>query len=296
MNYSQLQLFAFIAETGSFTKAGHELNMTQPAVSRAMSTLETELGVKLMIRDRKNGILLTDIGQRLLVHIRDILKGYDKVYQEITAEKGFEVGTIRIGAFPAVSAHFLPRILRTLRERYPGLDYDLREGSIDDIREWLASRIIDVGWIIPPNDDLEIIPFLEDKLFLLLREDHPLQQRAAIHITDLDNEPMIICKGGYDNPIHEIFDRFQVNLRPEFVVNNVNTALNMIQEGLGMGIMSRISLSLSVLPPNVRIRMLEPQPTRQINLAVPSLEDASIAVKLFIRTAKEICALMEGDG
>ncbi len=64
MTHSQLQLFVKIAETGSFTKAGQELNMTQPAVSRAISTLESELDVTLIIRDRKNGIILTDLGER----------------------------------------------------------------------------------------------------------------------------------------------------------------------------------------------------------------------------------------
>jgi DNA-binding transcriptional LysR family regulator len=59
MNNSQLQLFVKIAETGSFTRAGQELNMTQPAVSRAISSLENELDVTLIIRDRRNGIVLT---------------------------------------------------------------------------------------------------------------------------------------------------------------------------------------------------------------------------------------------
>ncbi len=79
MTHSQLILFVKIAETGSFTKAGQELNMTQPAVSRAISTLESELEVTLIIRDRKKGIILTDVGERLLAIFRDILNGFNKV-------------------------------------------------------------------------------------------------------------------------------------------------------------------------------------------------------------------------
>lgn len=88
--------------------------MTQPAVSRAISALESELGVTLMIRDRKSGVILTDIGLRLLAIFRDILHGYNKVEQEVTAEKGFEVGTVRVGAFPIVTEHFLPKILQVI--------------------------------------------------------------------------------------------------------------------------------------------------------------------------------------
>lgn len=72
MNISQLNLFVKIVETGSFTKAGELLHMSQPAVSRAISTLESELGVILLIRERRNGVIhLTDIGTRLLVMFRD---------------------------------------------------------------------------------------------------------------------------------------------------------------------------------------------------------------------------------
>ncbi|MGV2643884.1 LysR family transcriptional regulator, partial [Clostridium perfringens] len=90
MNNSQLQLVVKIAETGSFTRAGQELNMTQPAVSRAISSLENELDVTLIIRDRRNGIALTDVGQRILVIFRRILQQYDRIQQGVAAEKGLE--------------------------------------------------------------------------------------------------------------------------------------------------------------------------------------------------------------
>lgn len=293
MTHSQLMLFVKIAETGNFTKAGEQLNMTQPAVSRAISTLESELGVILMIRDKKKGIILTDIGKRLTVIFREIMHGYNKVEQEVTAEKGFEVGTVRIGTFPIVSAHFLPKILKVIGEKHPGLTFELYEGTIDEIKEWLSSRIIDVGWIIPPNGELEGIPFFKDELCLLLRDDHPLQSRPTIHITNLDNEPMIVCKGGFVTPIYELFQQFGIALCVKYDGHNITTALSMIQEGLGVAIVSTTSLSLSVLPPNVRVRTIEPQPFREIHLAVPSLKEAPHGVKLFLKTAKEL--YLSGD-
>lgn len=64
MTITQLRVFVKVAETGSFTKAGQLLNMTQPAVSHAISAIEAELDVKLIIRDRRNGLMLTDTGKR----------------------------------------------------------------------------------------------------------------------------------------------------------------------------------------------------------------------------------------
>ncbi|RJX37465.1 LysR family transcriptional regulator [Paenibacillus pinisoli] len=288
MTHSQLMLFVKIVETGSFTKAGEQLNMTQPAVSRAISTLEAELGVTLLIRERKSGVILTDIGKRLLAIFREILNGYNKVEQEVTAEKGFEVGTIRVGVFPIVSAHFLPKILRRIADKHPGLTFELYEGNIDEIKNWLYSRIIDVGWIIPPGNELDTIPFFRDELCLIHRDDHPLQSKQTIHITDLDNEPMIVCKGGFVTPISELFKQYGATLHAKYNGHNINTALGMIQEGLGVSIVSKTSLSLSTLPPNVRIRTIDPEPFRDIHLAVPSIKEASHGVKLFLQTAREL--------
>lgn len=154
MNNNQIRLFVKIAESGSFTKAGLALNMTQPAVSRAISALESELAVKLLLRDRRSGLMLTDIGKRVLIIFREILNGFDKVEQEISAEKGLEKGLIRIGAFPVASAYFVPKIIRSITEKYPEIEIVLYEGSVAEVKEWLETRFIDVGFIIPRKKSL----------------------------------------------------------------------------------------------------------------------------------------------
>ncbi len=106
MTITQYMVFAKAMETGSFTKAAQALNMTQPAVSHAISGLESDLGVSLIVRDRRKGIVLTDVGQRVLVQIREILQRIENIEQIAAAEKGLEVGTIRIGTFPSATAHF----------------------------------------------------------------------------------------------------------------------------------------------------------------------------------------------
>ncbi|MFB5269187.1 LysR family transcriptional regulator substrate-binding protein [Paenibacillus enshidis] len=164
----------------------------------------------------------------------------------------------------------------------------INEMNVNEIKDWLTSRVIDVGWIIPPNEQYDVIPFYKDEMCLLIRDDHPLQLRSQIGITDLHNEPLILCKGEFDPPVYELFQRYDTSLNAAFDLHNVNAALRMVQEGLGTAIVSRISLSLSILPPNVRIRPLEPKPVRDIQLAVPLLANAPKAVKLFIQVAQEL--------
>ncbi|AIK39763.1 LysR family transcriptional regulator [Bacillus pseudomycoides] len=280
MTITQLQVFIKVVELGSFTKAARVLNMTQPAVSHAISSVESELGVTLIIRDKRKGLILTDVGNRILVHFREILNGVEKVEQEVAMEKGHEVGTIRIGSFPSASAYFLPRMINIFREKYPNLELVLHEGTLKEVEEWLLSRVIDVGIVILPNKEMEIVPLTRGKMVVVLHNDHPLCEKEAITINDLEGEPIILFKGGYEPPIIDMFKQAGVPLRVEYAVSTVTTSLNMIQEGLGLAILAE--LSLTNLPPNVKTKELAPQVWREIALAVPSLRESSLAVQLFI--------------
>ncbi|ARZ62080.1 MULTISPECIES: LysR family transcriptional regulator [Bacillus cereus group] len=288
MTITQLQVLIKTVELGSFTKAARVLNMTQPAVSHAISSIESELGVTILIRDKRKGLLVTDVGNRILVHIREILNGIEKIEQEVAMEKGHEVGTIRIGSFPSASAHFLPKMINHFKEKYPNLEVVLYEGTIKEVEDWLVSRVVDIGIVILPNKEMEIVPLTKGKMVVILREDHPLCKKDAITIRDLENEPIILCKGGYEPPIIGMFKQVNVPLRAEYVISTVTTALNMIQEGLGIAILAE--LSLTNLPKNVQTRELEPQVWREIALAVPSLKDSSIAVQLFIEEFQALFA------
>lgn len=288
MNNTQIRLFVSIAESGSFTKAGLDMNMTQPAVSRAISALEAELAVKLLLRDRRSGLMLTDIGKRILVIFREILIGYDKVEQEISAEKGLEKGLIRIGAFPVASAHLVPKIIRSIASSYPEIEIRLYEGTVAEVKEWLEARIIDVGLIIPPDGDFDFVPLFREKLYAVLQDDHPLRHKAVICVKDLEDEPMLICRSGYEPPVVDLFQRGGSKLNVKYEVSSYLTALNMVKEGLAVGVMSQ--LSLLSLPPGVIIRELAPDAYRDIHLAVNSLAEASIAVRLFIDTALRLTA------
>lgn len=291
MNNSQLQLFVKVAETGSFTRAGQEMNMTQPAVSRSISSLENDLGVTLIIRDRRNGIMLTDIGQRILVIFRQILQQYDKVHQVVAAEKGLEIGTIRIGSFPMSSAHLLPRIIRSIRDRYPNIEFELHEGNIMEIQEWLHSRAIDVALIIATDKEAadmnyETMPLYNEEMLAVFREDEIFANEEMLHVRKLSGQSMIICNGGYEVPIVDLFERAEAELNIGFIVHNINTCLNLIEQGLGTAILPAISLSW--LPSGVKALPTEPKAYRCIEIAVPSLMEASPASRLFIETAQQL--------
>lgn len=291
MTITQLLVFSKIAEFRSFTKAGQALNMTQPAVSHAISSLEAELGVTLIIRDRKKGILLTEIGKRVLTHVREMLKIREKIEQEVAAEKGLNVGLIRVGAFATASTYFLPQIIGMIQREYPNIEFDLYEGTDEQVKKWLEERIIDVGFVVPPIENMDGYPLYQSKMLVALREDHPLACRSVVQIQDLKNEPIILCKSS-EFPIADLFVQEQTKVKAKLTVQNANTMLNMVQQGIGMAIMTEISY-LS-LPAGVVTRELTPPIWKKIDLAVPSRKGVSHAVQLFIRIAEQMFAQADG--
>lgn len=284
---TQFEIFAKTIDEGSFTKAGHALHMSQPAVSHAIATLESELGVTLLLRDRRKGLILTDIGQRVLVQTRNIIDSLEKIDQEISAEKGLEKGSVHLASFPTVTAHFLPKIISTFQQQRPNLSLSFQEGTQKEIKEWLTSRAIDIGFVVLPCEEMDTFPLIKDHYVVMLPDGHPLLKKTFVSLSDLENEPFIKSTGGYETPIVDLIKKQGFTIREEYMISNLNTSLSMIQEGLGLIVLPELSMKNLFFSKN-NIRPLETTYCRHIALAVPSLKESSRAVQLFIQITKEL--------
>ncbi|CAM4524937.1 DNA-binding transcriptional LysR family regulator [Paenibacillus endophyticus] len=286
MNKSLLQMIVAISETRSFTAAGEKMNMTQPAVSRAVTSLERELGVTLLIRDRRHGVALTPFGERIVRIFREILQGYDKIDQEIASEKGLETGYVRIGAFPVAASYFVPKLISHIKSLYPRIEFSIVEGTIIDVQDWLDNRQIDVGLLIPSDNATDSFPLYREGIYAVMRDDHPLNGKSLIRPEDLREEPMIICKAGYEPPVLKWFDSAGMAPRIEYILNNYRTALQMVLAGEGLAVMSE--LSLLDCPQGLTLKRLSPEAYRDIHIASAPVENCTIAVKMFIETAQKL--------
>ena len=205
MTFTQLEIFSKVVEMGSFTKAAEVLNMTQSAVSHAISGLEAELGVTLLIRDRKQGIVISDFGRRVLEPIRGILNRIAYIEQEAAAEKGLESGTIRVGSFPSAAARLLPKIMSAFEKLHPNINIVIFEGTDQEIIEWLQTRVIDVGFVAQTALGDEMIPLTTDKMVAVLPKGHVLGVSQTLSISALANNPFIMSAGGCEPIILELF-------------------------------------------------------------------------------------------
>ncbi|MFD2970344.1 LysR family transcriptional regulator [Peribacillus deserti] len=284
LNIFQYEVFLMVVESGSFTKTGEKLGLSQSGVSHNVSTLETELGIVLLRRNR-NGISLTDAGERVIPHIRQIIHHAKLLEQEAALIQGIEVGSIKIGTFSSFSSRILPGLIRTFINKYPGIQIELYEGGYDDIKDWIASGTIGIGFLTLPTREFDTIHLLKDKLFVLVHENHRLNTMKLVHVKSIHNESFIMPKAGCDVLIKRILRENNVHPNVIFEIKDNSTIISMVQEGLGITILPEMILPKNI--PNTKVIPLETDLYREIGIAIKSIKQASPSSKKFVEISKE---------
>lgn len=291
VNLSQCTAFVAIADTGSFTEAAKALAISQSAVSHAISSLEKALGVALMKRSR-SGVEFTDVGQRILGHARAVVLGAERMRQEAEAQLGNRSGTIRIGTSQSFAARLLPRLLTDFRGAWPDTEIVLREGTDQQIAEWLDASAIDVGVVNLPKENLTTVPLLQDEMFVVLPPGHPLAGQAAVRVEELADEVFILPVGGVEPVLRRVFAAVGRRPRTGFQVHEVNGLLSMVAEGHGITVVPALALP-SVLPhPGLRTVPFAPALTRSIGIGTRSGAHRSPAARDLVAMARALV----GDG
>ncbi|SFA90547.1 MULTISPECIES: LysR family transcriptional regulator [unclassified Bacillus (in: firmicutes)] len=283
MTLLQYKVFETIVDTGSFTKAGDKLGMTQSAISHAIKGLEVELSLNLLNRGR-SGISLTSEGERIIHYVREILNLSELLNQEAGNLNGLKVGSIRIGTFPSVSAHLLPAIIEKFQTNYPAIQVEFHEGGYNELMQMLSSGVIDVSFSTSETSgNLDFIPLLDDHLKIILPENHPLKNYKVLSIHNIADEPFIMPKAGCDELIKELFKKNKLQPKVYWEIGDNQTIINMVKRNLGISIVPELILSIEK---ELNIISLEENTFRTIGLSVPSLERKSPAVEAFINLAK----------
>lgn len=172
MTIIQIEVFLKVVETKSFTKAGDILGLTQSAVSHAIANLEAALGFQLIVRNRL-GAKVTPNGEMIVPYIRNILQQIQLMKLEAEAITGLQKGKISIGTFESVTIKWLPHILRRFNQQFSHIEVELREGSYEEIVQWLQTGTVDVGFILEQDKRIvDFYPLKDDRLKLLLPSTH----------------------------------------------------------------------------------------------------------------------------
>jgi len=168
MNLKQLEYFVSVAELGSFSKAALVLNIAQPALSRQVRLLETDLHVNLLTRTGR-GVVLTEAGKRLFDHSVGILQLVARATEDIDATRDEPSGRIVIGLPPSIGRRLTLPLVEAFRRNLPKARLAIVEGLSTHLTEWIATGRVDLGLIHnpEPNPAIEVTPVLDEVLGLV---------------------------------------------------------------------------------------------------------------------------------
>jgi DNA-binding transcriptional LysR family regulator len=170
------------------------VHVSQPALSKAIASLESELGVKLLDRHPR-GVVPTPFGQTLFRYAKMMDSDMRRALAEIDAQRGMTRGTILIGVIPTMSS-VAGLVAQTVLTRYPGLKIKLRVAFSAELTPALLEGEVDIALVLLPGEapppGLTFTPLLSTGPVIVVRKDHPLARQPQVSLRDLAEFPWLI--------------------------------------------------------------------------------------------------------
>lgn len=195
MDLKQLEYFRHVAELGSFTRAAAFLSVVQPALSRQVRQLETELGQNLFERNGR-GVVLTDAGTRLLEHTRGILTQVGRARQDLEDQRKGDYGHFALGLPPSLGRSVTVPIVKAFARQLPNARLATVEGLSAYMLEWLSIGRVDCALVYnalaSPSIDMQ--PLLVEQLYLIapMPGRRARHERKSVTLAELADYPLII--------------------------------------------------------------------------------------------------------
>lgn len=235
MEIRVLRYFLTVVREESITKASEVLHITQPTLSRQLSQMEEEVGVKLFERGSRR-ITLTNEGILLRRRAEEILQLVDKTEKELVKQEEQVEGKISIGCGEISSVQLLPELFRTFREKYPRVSFDIFTATADLVKEQMDKGLLDIGLLLEPVD-IEKYDFIrldmKENWVVLMRPDDPLTQKQCVTAKDLSALPLILPRRmSVQSELASWFGDYYEELNVVFTSNLSTNAAIMVSNGL----------------------------------------------------------------
>jgi DNA-binding transcriptional LysR family regulator len=267
MSLAQLRVFLAALEQGSITNAAAELEMSQSAVSHALSELERLLGGKLLLRGRF-GAKATALGERVALQARLMLRAEAAIFEEARLEQGALQGTLKIATLRSIATHILPDLIGSFGKLHPKVRFQIQsgEGVANGAENAVRTARADLGFLAAPvAQDLVALPFLHDEWVAAFPAQHAPKTPNA-NFAQMLELPFLLCNEAGAPTVRQYFSKHHQNLTPAAQVEDDSVILSMVAHGFGVSVLPR--LATLPVPEGVVLCGLPEPLERQIVVAV----------------------------
>jgi DNA-binding transcriptional LysR family regulator len=301
LKLSDLRLLRAVAEAGGMAKAASHLNITQPAVSKAITALEKTMGVPLLDRT-PHGIVPTIYGEVLLSGTAAVFDDLSQSINQIEFLNDPTVGDLRIGTIEHLTAGFLPAVINRLSQSYPRVDFHVDELSLRTLQyralrersvEFVLSRLTQV----PLEPDMNVEILFDDPVFLAVGAKSPWAKRRRVTLADLVSEPW--THPPYTAIVGPVLvEAFRSQgLEPPHGVSCLNMQMHKALLATGRYVAALPTSLLSFAPEQWSIKRLPielPQPPAPVGIISLKNKTMSPIANLFLQCARQIAKQSKG--
>ena len=286
INFELLDLRAFLAvlDLGSFHKAAEGLNLSQPAVSRRLQSLEAAVGAPLLERTTRY-VAPTSVGRSFAPLARRLLGEFEESLLSISGVGDRLAGQVTMACVPTAAFYFLPRAIERFALRYPRIRFRILDLSASDGLEAVQRGEAEFGinLIGSSEADLRFTPLLEDPFVLACRRDHPLARRKQVTWHELEGEALIGVSRASGNRmiLDAALAATAIRLNFRYEVNHLTTSLGLVERGLGLSVLPKLATPPRDHPLIVTKPIVDPPVVRTIGLAERRVGRLSPTAKLF---------------
>ena len=249
MDIRGLEVFLSVAKHLNYTRAGEELNLSQPSVSIRIKQLENELGMKLFEQLGKK-VALTDAGLLLVSHARRVIAAIEDAKQALEELQGLERGSLRIGASTTPGMYLIPQIIARFKERYPKIEVHLGIKDTKQVEEGVIRNEFDFGFVGGHlvGDEVDVVAWITDQLVLVVGPKHPLAKKKSIKVADLRKEKFILRELGSAtrSTIASHLQRSNLAAHTVMELENPESVKKAVQSGLGIAFISKFAVEIEL--------------------------------------------------
>lgn len=271
INFELLDIRAFLAvlDLGSFSKAADALNLSQPALSRRIQSLEAAIGAPLFERTTRH-VAPTAVGRSLAPMSRRLLDEFEESLLGTTGIAARQAGQITLACIPTAVFYFLPRAIEQFNARFPHIRFRILDLSANEGLASVANGEAEFGINLTgsTDPDLGFTPLLDDPFVLACRRDHALATRRRLSWKDLEGETLIGVSRASGNRLilEAALMKSKVRLSFHFEVNHLTTSLGLVERGLGVSVLPKLATPPPGHPVIVTRSIGEPEIKRTIGI------------------------------
>lgn len=277
-----LQILIAAAEEQSFAAAAVRANISLSAVSRRVADLEARTGVALFDRHDR-GVTLTNAGEQLVLQLRNLFDLLENIALNLDATRGGAKGLIRLDTHMSATAGPLPEKIASFRQLHPEIHVQISEQTSVEVAHSVSIGMADLGMVSGtlPIANLQLIPWHEDELVVVLPPGHRLLGKMAVDFAELVGEPFIGLQK--DSALLSLYRQHMQALGhvldERAHTTSFESVCRLVSAGLGLGILPAMATRGS----GVDTRPLnEGWAKRSLMLCVRSADKLSAATKLLI--------------